>query len=70
MWSRMPRGAWLEATGSDSWPSIWASTVYNPASERRLIRLFSQDGVADRQDPTLTSPYDLCPTRPGSGPLH
>ena len=44
-------------------------TVYNPRSERRLIRLFSQGGVADRQDPTLTSRYDLCPTRPGSGPL-
>ena len=41
--------------------------VQSGASERRLIRLFSQDDVADRQDPTLTSRYDLCPSRPGSG---
>jgi transcription elongation factor GreA len=38
--------------------------VYNLGSERRQIRLFCRCGVADRQDPTLTSRYDLCPTRP------
>jgi len=38
--------------------------VYNPPSERRLIRLFSQSDVVDRQDPTLTSRSDLCPSRP------
>jgi hypothetical protein len=41
--------------------------VYNPRSERRLIRLFSQGDAADRQDPTLTSRYDLCLTRPRKG---
>ena len=45
-------------------------TVYNSGPERRLIRLFSQGDVAVRQDPTLTSPNALYPTRPLIGPLH